>query len=238
VNDREVSQPVQLHHGDLIQLADVVFKFHVPDEAAKDDQVQVSASEPTLMVIQRTPSILLVADIVSYSSLSETLGQDNVTLLLNAWYDDCTAIMTECGGRIDKFIGDCVFGLWKNTGSEARGQAVRAAALLASGPRNLPDHLRQLMEDCDVKIRCGVGLHIGEPNVGAVARGTRTALGDDVNLTFRIEAKTREVGRPILASGAFLEGWELGSTLFTPCGPQELKGFPSPVELFALTGKG
>jgi adenylate cyclase len=84
-----------------------------------------------------------------------------------------------------------------------------------------------------VTIRCGVGLHIGTAAVGSVARGEKTALGDVVNIAFRIEAMTRELGYPILASGDFFEDWEMGKSVFHQLGPHELRGYSEPVELYA-----
>ena len=92
----------------------------------------------------------------------------------------------------------------------------------------------QLMTKHGISLKCGVGLHIGDAAVGAVARGTRTALGDAVNIAFRIEALTRNLGRPILVSGDFLKDWEAGQALFDPCGSYELKGYSGATELFAL----
>jgi len=236
VNDREVTQPLQLQNGDVIQMADVVFLFHVPGQNGDGARAAGIPDPPTLMVVRKTPAILLVADIMGYSGFSAKIGDAQVQRLINCWYEDCQELILESGGTIDNFLGDGVFAYWKSVTPEARGQAIRAAVLLAAGPRNVPPDLAQLMESRGLKVRCGVGLHIGEPNFGAVVRGTRTALGDDVNLAFRIEAITRGVGQPVLVSGAFLEGWEAGVSHFKSCGRHHLRGYEEPLELFTLVG--
>lgn len=235
VNDREVTQPVQLQNGDVIQMADVVFLFHVPGQEVNGG-LAAGAPDPTMMLVRKTPAILLVADIMGFSGFTAKIGEDNVQRLINAWYEDVQELILESGGTIDNFLGDGVFAYWKSVTPEARSQAIRAAVLLAAGPRNVSPDLAQVLDSRGLKVRCGVGLHIGEPNFGAVIRGTRTALGDDVNLAFRIEAITRAVGRPVLVSGAFLDGWDMGVSHFSSCGFHHLRGYPEPVELYTLVG--
>ncbi len=234
LNDREISQPTLLKHGDLISLADIVFLYHVPDEAAAEEQEVPEAPMATVIGVRKTPMILLVTDIMNFSGLSERVGEERVAQILNVWYDDCRAIMDEHEGTIDKFMGDGMFGYWTKTTPLARAQALSAAKLLAGGPKSLPAELRQFLEFEQIPVRCGVGLHIGEASVGSVARGTRTALGDAVNMTFRIESLTRELATSILASSAFLTGWDPGTTKFESVGLQELKGYSDQMELFAI----
>jgi adenylate cyclase len=91
----------------------------------------------------------------------------------------------------------------------------------------------KLMRKKGVSIRCGVGLHIGTAAIGSVVRGARTALGEAVNIAFRIEAMTRELGHPILASSDFFEDWDQGKSVFHHLGPHVLKGYTDPVVLYA-----
>lgn len=236
LNDREIPQPTQLKHGDLIGLADITFLFHVPEEAETTSSEDALTDTPmaTVIGVRKTPMVLLVTDIMNFSGLSERLGEERVAQILNVWYDDCRAIMEENEGTIDKFMGDGMFGYWTKTTPQARHQALEAAKLLAEGPRSLPTELRQFLEFEQIPVRCGVGLHIGEAAVGAVARGTRTALGDAVNMTFRIESLTRELGTSVLTSSTFLSGWDSGTTKFESFGLQALKGYTEQMELFGV----
>ena len=62
------------------------------------------------------------------------------------------------------------------------------------------------------------------------------ALGDDVNIAFRIEGLTRLVDQPILVSAAFAEGFS-GAPLRS-CGRHAVKGVEKPVEVFATADEG
>ena len=99
-----------------------------------------------------------------------------------------------------------------------------------------PDPLQSqtlLLEENSVTIRCGVGLHIGAAAVGAVVRGERTALGDAVNVAFRVEKLTRKLEEDMLVTADYLEDWPEGADWFEAKGIYELKGIDSEVKVFA-----
>ena len=91
-----------------------------------------------------------------------------------------------------------------------------------------------LRETRGIVLDCRIGLHVGDVAIGAMGKGVHTALGDAVNVVFRIEGLTRTVDRPELVSAAFLEGWPEGQTYFESCGEHRMKGISEPIEVFAL----
>jgi adenylate cyclase len=66
-----------------------------------------------------------------------------------------------------------------------------------------------------------------------MGRGVNTAVGEAVNVTFRIEALTRKLVQPVLASAAFVQGCKALEGRFRSMGVHTLKGQPDPVEVFA-----
>lgn len=235
LNDREIAQPMQLKHGDLIVIADITLRFRIPGEGDGPDQESLAeAPSATPIGVRKTPIIILITDIIDFSGLSEKLTEEQLAQVLNTWYEDCRKVINDAGGTIDKFMGDGMFAYWTHTTPEFRALAVEAGKALLKP--DWPEEIQQLLDEHGVEIRCGAGLHIGEAAVGAVARGTRTALGDAVNIAFRIESMTRPLGRALLASNAFFAGWGAGQIMFESCGAHPLKGYTEPVELFALKG--
>jgi len=232
VNGRDIDQPTLLEHGDVIQIADITLHFHV---LGMSDTVAMEVEVPaTVIGVKKTPVTLLVADIVNFTGQAERLEEEQLATALNAWYEDCQRIMAQLDGTIDKFMGDGLLAYWKDTTPQARANAVEAARLLVRGPEQHSPEVQEILDTHQIHFRCGVGLHIGDAAVGAVTRGMRTALGDSVNVVFRIEAHTRVLETPVLASAAFLENWPEGSAAFQSHGLCELKGQSTPIELFSL----
>ena len=85
-----------------------------------------------------------------------------------------------------------------------------------------------------ITVQCNVGLNIGPVALGAMGRGVNTAVGEAVNITFRIESLTRKLDQPVLASAAFVDGIEGAQSLFEQAGTHSVKGQPEPVEVYAL----
>ena len=61
-----------------------------------------------------------------------------------------------------------------------------------------------------------------------------TAVGEAVNITFRIESLTRKLEQPVLASAAFINGLPEAGSIFQPAGTHMVKGQPDPVEVYGL----
>jgi class 3 adenylate cyclase len=67
-----------------------------------------------------------------------------------------------------------------------------------------------------------------------MGRGVNTAVGEAVNVAFRIESLTRKLQVPVLVSSSFMEGWEEGLQHYKNVGVHMVKGQPEPVEVYAL----
>ncbi|MEM7147458.1 MAG: adenylate/guanylate cyclase domain-containing protein [Verrucomicrobiota bacterium] len=238
INGAAVTQPTALRHGDVVMVAEVMFRFQGEDgEQGRDDIADAGIGSQTVMMsrVEKTPMILLVSDIMGYTSLSEKVMAEQVASILRSWYDHCRDVLEDEGGAtIDKFIGDAVFAYWPATDVSAREKAVAAARKLRDSRESLSEMHQKMLADVGNEFRCGVGLHIGEAAVGAMSRGMQTALGDAVNVTFRIEGLTREVERDVVATGGFVEGWDEGAAMFESCGEYSVKGLVRAVEILAL----
>jgi len=231
-NDRVVVSPVPLQSGDRIGVADEKFEF--VDREPHSSGAMAPWSSDTVIGMRKAPLIVLVTDIVNFTGLSAGLTEEGLAEVLHVWYRDCSAVMEESGGLVDKFMGDGMLGYWPETTGEVRAAAVEAARAFAQGPLQRKPELAQMLGSEGGSMRCGVGLHLGDAALGTVARGTRTALGDAVNVAFRLEAFTRAVDASVIASEAFFEGWETGRDAFESLGRHQLKGIPEPLELWGL----
>ena len=228
VDGREVEKPVALGDGSHIRIGSYGFTFYT----GADKAVAVTASLPpdaTMVLIDREPMVFLVADIHSFTTFSEGRDEEQVAVMLSPWYDRCRKLVQDAGGTVDKFIGDSVFAYWRKVTPESCAAACECAEATVRSLEGL---------DGFDGGKVGAALHVGDAAVGAIGGGSRTALGEAVNLTFRVEGLTRPLGERMLATGAFLEnaGDELGAR-FRSLGEQEAKGFKKRVEVFGLVGE-
>jgi adenylate cyclase len=237
VNNIALTSARVLRHGDRVQFGTAVLvfqQFDAPESGAfaLDAKTQISIAAPA--PARNIAATLLVADLRGFTQMSARLSNGEVADLLREWYADCTTILKQNGASIDKFIGDCVFAYWHRTDAEARASALRAACALRTAERDPKSPARLLLRaHHDLSLDCRIGLHIGEVAIGSMGKGINTAVGDAVNIAFRIEALTRIVDRPALASMAFLEGWDEGRAHFDPCGFHAVKGQDVLIEVFS-----
>jgi adenylate cyclase len=240
VNDVALTTARVLRDGDRLQFGNAIFLFDQTDSGAVGHETANLGNKTQVLRRSTVPvksqlATLLVGDLKGFTLMSSQLSPDQVADLLREWYADCNAIMKQYGATIDKFIGDCVFAYWHGIEADIRTKAVQAARALREAEASIATPMRvMLKEKKNIVLDCRVGLHLGEVAIGAMGKGINTALGDAVNIAFRIEGLTRQVDKPILVSRAFLDGWEEGSAYFESCGHHEVKGLPDMIEVFAF----
>lgn len=239
VNDMALTTARVLRDGDRLQIGGAVFLFDQSESSANSDTTMLGTKTQVLrrnpVPMKTTSATLLVGDLKGFTQLSSQLSAEELAELLREWYADCNTIMKRYGAMIDKFIGDCVFAYWPGIEADIRQKAVAAARALREVEVTVTTPVRKhLRETRGVVLDCRIGLHLGPVALGAMGKGINTALGDAVNLAFRIESLTRQTRQPILVSAAFLDGWEEGREWFEPCGAYEVKGHPDKVEVFGL----
>src|SRR5690606_36366156 len=60
------------------------------------------------------PITILVADIRGFTKMSEKLPINSLSSIMAAWFQRIQEQVEMQGGRVDKFIGDCVMAIWDN----------------------------------------------------------------------------------------------------------------------------
>lgn len=238
VNDVALTNARALRDGDRLQFGSAIFLFdkggstNLPEQTLLGMKTQVLRRAP--VPVKTQPATLFVGDLKGFTAMSSRLSAEQVADLLREWYADCNAIMQRTGAMIDKFIGDCVFAYWPGVDQDARLRALEAARALRAAEREALSPTRRLLRaEKNITLDCRVGLHVGNVAIGAMGRGINTALGDAVNLAFRIEGLTRVVNRSILVSAQFMDGLEIDKSQFDHCGLFDVKGHPEKVEIYA-----
>ncbi|MET0728265.1 MAG: adenylate/guanylate cyclase domain-containing protein [Acidimicrobiales bacterium] len=132
---------------------------------------------------ERRVVTVLFADLVGFTTLSETRDPEQVKNLVDACFERLVTVIDAFGGRVDKFIGDAIVALFGApvAHEDDAERAVRAAL-------RMQEALDEASEELAVAVRMRIGVNTGEVLVGALrAGGDYTAMGDVVNTANRLQ---------------------------------------------------
>jgi hemerythrin len=145
--------------------------------------------------VERTMTVLF-SDIRNFTSLSETMSPQKNFDFINSYLSQMEPVISECGGIIDKYVGDAIMVLFPNEADDALKGSI---AMLGS----LDSINRRLKKEGYSSIKIGIGLNTGVLMLGTVGGKNRmegTVISDAVNLASRIESMTKLYGANLLIS--------------------------------------
>jgi class 3 adenylate cyclase/tetratricopeptide (TPR) repeat protein len=136
---------------------------------------------------ERRIATVLFADLVGFTTFSESADPERVKNLLDRCFERLVADVTAFGGQIDKIVGDAIVALFGApvAHEDDAERAVRAAL-------QMQQTLAALRQELRVGAEMRVGVNTGEVLVGAMrGAGEYTAMGDVVNIASRLQAAAR-----------------------------------------------
>src|SRR6266540_5603386 len=168
---------------------------------------------------------VLFADLVGFTTISESRDAEEVRELLSRYFDTCRRLISLYGGTVEKFIGDAVMAVWGTpTAQEDDAErAVRAALDLVAAVSALGDEVGAP----ELKARAGV--LTGEAAVTLGAEGEGMVAGDLVNTASRIQSLA-EAGS-VLVGEATKRATE-AAIAYEDAGSHKVKGKAEPVSLW------
>ena len=184
--------------------------------------VDASLSAP---VAERRLVSVLFADLVGFTTLSETRDSEEVRDLLSRYFDTSRRLIERYGGVIEKFIGDAVMAVWGTpvAKEDDAERAVRAALDLTAAVSALGHEVGA------PELRARAGVLTGEAAVTIGAEGEGMVAGDLVNTASRIQSAAPPGA--VFVGDATRRSTE-AAIAYESSGAHELKGKAEPVELF------
>ena len=179
-----------------------LFGQYVPPEL-----VDKMASDPQKYSMEPKAAELtiLFSDVRGFTGISEALRPEELREYINQYLTDMSSIIrSKYNGTLDKYIGDAIMAFW-------------------GAPVEDPQHARngvlaglEMQKECEVlnarfaargwpTLKIGVGLNSGNVRVGDMGSQVRrayTVMGDAVNVSSRLEGRTKYYGVGILAGEA------------------------------------
>jgi adenylate cyclase len=186
---------------------------------------------------ERREATLLFTDIADFTTISESMGAEELMLTVSEYLQEVGSVIISHGGTIDKYIGDSIMAFWNAPNSQENHAALACEAALQACAVSEAINARWELQGKPV-MHTRFGLHTGRPvigNVGSDDRMNYTAMGAAVNLASRLEGLNKYYGTQILVSEAVKE--QAGEDfMFRPVGKVLPKGTVSPVIAYELMG--
>jgi adenylate cyclase len=162
----------------------------------------MASNKPPALVGEMRNVTLYFSDVANFSSFSENLAPSDLVAAMNQYFSAMTDIIEDCGGFVDKYIGDAIVAVFGAPldDSDHAANAVRAALACAARLGEL-DRTAAAFQDHTLRQR--IGLNSGEAlvgNIGSRRRFNYTVMGDMVNVASRLEGANRFFGTTVIAS--------------------------------------
>ena len=124
--------------------------------------------------------------------MSDTLEPERLATVINSYLSEMASIAIECGGTIDKFIGDAVMVFFGDPETEGESEdalkCVEMALRMQNRVAELQRHWRKLGVAKGMHVRMGITTgYCTVGNFGSEQRLDYTVLGSPVNLAARLQ---------------------------------------------------
>ncbi|MGH7667638.1 MAG: ATP-binding protein [Candidatus Dormibacteria bacterium] len=178
---------------------------------------------------------IVFADLVGFTTLSESRDPEEVRELLSRYFDLCRERVERYGGTVEKFIGDAVMAVWgaPTAQEDDAERAVRAALDLVEAVAAMGDEVGASA----LAARAGVLSGTASVNVGVT--GQAMVAGDLVNTASRIQTQS---GPGMVLVGEATKRASEAAIAYVDAGTHELKGKSQPLRLYraarVVAGRG
>jgi adenylate cyclase len=188
--ERAVPRPIR--PGDEIRIGDVALTFRSQRFTAA-----VAAMPPgrTRTRISQAAMVMVVGDIVNYSTISQVTDEGVIAQSLHTLWDEVGGVLHAHQGTLNHYAGDAIFAIWEASRFPDAAERAIEFALAANrlveelgptlplrGPDNSP-------------IRMGWGVAVGRVALAAMTRSVEAVIGDSTNVTFRLAGLAGRDGR-------------------------------------------
>jgi adenylate cyclase len=185
---------------------------------------------------QQREVTLLFADLRGFTGLASALEVQPVVYELLGHVMDCLteAVQTHHGTVVD-YYGDGLVAMW-NAPHDQRQHADLASSAALEMIERLPGVSADWHAILQAELQLGVGIHTGMAHVGNAGSTQQSKYGPrgaNVNLTSRVEAATKELRLPILATAATVDRLSNRFLANRVCRAR-MPGVPEPIDLYSL----
>lgn len=179
---------------------------------------------------------IFLSDIAQFTDLSDSLEPERLAKVINSYLSEMASIALECGGTIDKFIGDAILIFFGDPESEGEAEDALRCVEMAIRMRTRIAELQKYWQKNGVsrglQVRMGIATgYCTVGNFGSEQRLDYTVLGSPVNLAARLEAMAEPDAILIDEGTHSLVQGEVGCQPLDQITP---RGFARPVQIYRV----
>jgi class 3 adenylate cyclase len=203
----ERSVPVRIKPGDRIRLGGAELQFRSWRFAAVAASIAPGPAQDlrTIRHISVTEMVMVVGDILGFSTIAETTGDRGLLENIDHLYAGLRQILARHHGTLSNYVGDAFFATWETeapddaaAGGGAEDPARSALAFTVEAAETVP----LIAADLDLRdpgggpLRMGWGVALGPAAVSQLTGMLVTVLGDATNVAFRLSGLAGRDDRP------------------------------------------
>ena len=181
---------------------------------------------------------IFFSDIEGFTDISDGMEPERLAFVINTYLSEMSSIALECGGTIDKFIGDAILVFFGDPETDGEKEDAIKCALMALQMQQRADELQETWKahgiSSPIKVRMGISTGfctVG--NFGSDQRLEYTVFGSPVNLASRLEEST-PAGTILISEATHLLIRDVADC--QEIGEMTPKGFVRPVGTYQLKG--
>ena len=186
---RRQSRAVQAAYASVAAISEKISRYISPQIY----HAIFSGKADTEVATKRKKLTIFFSDIKDFTATSERLQAEQLTVLLNEYFTEMSAIALGYGGTVDKFVGDAILVFFGDP--ESNGEAEDAVACvfmaLAMQARLIELNARWRNAGIEHPFQVRMGINTGYCNVGNFGSAQRmdyTIIGAEANLAARLES--------------------------------------------------
>jgi len=174
----------------------------------------LAARDEPLGAVRRQTVAVLFADVVGFTRMAERMMPEAVVSMLREYHERMTSQIFDCGGTVDKYIGDeifAVFGVPAPSAEDAANALKCADKMLGALERWNAE--REVLDE--PRLAIGIGLNYGSAvlgDVGSEHSFSFTVIGDTVNTASRLQRLTRSLETPLVVGDALINAVKSGAS--------------------------
>jgi adenylate cyclase len=218
ISSGNFDQVIKVHRGD--ELGDLTDAFNEMAKSLREKEVIKGAFSKYVTksvvdrILQHQDGLKLggekkevtvfFSDIRGFTPMSEVLSAEEVVHLLNEYFTAMTTIIFKYEGTLDKFMGDAIMAVY-GAPIDMADHAERAVLAAIEMSEKMKELQAKWKLEGKREVNIGIGINTGEVVVGNIGSNERmeyTAIGDNVNLTQRLES-VAEKGQILISAATY-----------------------------------